>query len=278
MAELSEYSTTTPVDTALEGDGAGAVRDLADSIKDRVGLDHNFAGNIDPTNADCDGYHNKVTLKKLSADPDLLEEEIGAATISQDSTSIGTATISQADPCIVTKSSHGLATGDAVYFTTTGALPTGLTASTPYYVVYIDTNTFYLSDTFAHAINGSDKIATTSAGSGTHTLYHYDDLEVTLSSHGLADGDHVFFTTTGALPDPLVASTVYYINYIDDNTFSLHRTFDNADDDEYAIESTDAGSGTHTCMKYSNGVLYSKDSDGDSGLFFKNAAGVAQIL
>ena len=186
---LSTYSTTTPADTDLEGDGAGAVRDLASGIKERLELDHNPVANIDPTSSDCSGYHNKVTLKKLSADPSLLSEDIG------------TATISQADPCIVTKATHGLEDGDAVYFTTTGALPAGLTASTIYYIDYIDANTFYLCDTYAHAIADSDRIATTDAGSGTHTLSRY------------------------------------------------------------------------TC-----GIVYSKDSDGDSGIFFINSSGVVQIL
>jgi hypothetical protein len=46
-----------------------------------------------------------------------------------------TVTISIATPAEVAWTNHGLLAGDVVWFTTTGALPTGLTASTPYYVI-----------------------------------------------------------------------------------------------------------------------------------------------
>lgn len=66
----------------------------------------------------------------------------------QSATSIGTATITIASPGVITKASHGLADGDKVYFTTTGALPTGITASTEYFVVNSTTSTFQISNTF----------------------------------------------------------------------------------------------------------------------------------
>lgn len=53
-----------------------------------------------------------------------------------------------------------------MYFTTTGALPTGLVANTRYYVVNATANTFQLSTT----INGT-AINTTGTQSGTHTLF-----------------------------------------------------------------------------------------------------------
>lgn len=54
-----------------------------------------------------------------------------------------------ATPCVVTYAAHGLVAGDMVWFETTGALPTGLTASTHYYVIAtgLTTNTFQLSTT-----------------------------------------------------------------------------------------------------------------------------------
>ena len=66
---------------------------------------------------------------------------------------------------MVTLSGHSLANGNKVYLTTTGALPTGLTASTRYYVINATVNTFQLSAT----LNGS-AINTTGTQSGTHTL------------------------------------------------------------------------------------------------------------
>lgn len=82
----------------------------------------------------------------------------------------GAATMTIAAPCVVTLSTHGLVTGDAVKFTTTGALPTGLVASAIYYAIRVDANTFNLATTLANALAGT-KITTTGSQSGTHTLF-----------------------------------------------------------------------------------------------------------
>lgn len=97
--------------------------------------------------------------------------------------SIGTFTVSIATPAVVTLNNHGLETGDSVYLTTTGALPTGLSANTIYYVVKIDANTFNLATTFANA-NAGTKIATSGTQSGVHTLR--------FCPYGLGDGSTTF--------------------------------------------------------------------------------------
>jgi hypothetical protein len=82
---------------------------------------------------------------------------------------LGTVTISIATPAVVTDAGHGLADGDKVYFTTTGALPTGISAGTPttnnYFVRNSDVNTFRLSTT-----SDGSLINTSGTQSGTHTL------------------------------------------------------------------------------------------------------------
>lgn len=85
-------------------------------------------------------------------------------------TNDGVCTMTIASPCVVTKSSHGLSTGDPIFFTTTGALPTGLSVNTTYYVIYINSSTFNVATTYANAIGGT-KINTSGSQSGTHTLY-----------------------------------------------------------------------------------------------------------
>jgi len=75
-----------------------------------------------------------------------------------------TVTISIASPGVITWSGHGLANGTPVVLTTTGALPTGLTAGVIYYVVNRQAGTFQLSAT----VNGAP-IVTTGSQSGTHT-------------------------------------------------------------------------------------------------------------
>ncbi len=91
-----------------------------------------------------------------------------------------TVTISNASPGVVTWTAHNLKVNDPVYFTTTGVLPTGLTASsgasfTIYYVkTVLSANTFSVS-----ATPGGAAINTSSAGSGTHTAVN--------APHGVAN-------------------------------------------------------------------------------------------
>jgi len=83
-----------------------------------------------------------------------------------------TVTISNATPAVVTLTNHGLRDGTGVVFSTTGTLPTGITAGTTYYAKSTASNTFNLYDTSAHAIAGGStgRVNTSSAGSGTHTV------------------------------------------------------------------------------------------------------------
>ncbi len=82
-----------------------------------------------------------------------------------------TATMTIASPCVVTITNHGLRAGKGVVFSTTGALPTGVTAGTTYYVGNLATNTCNLYDTEANAIAGgaTGRVNTSGTQSGTHT-------------------------------------------------------------------------------------------------------------
>lgn len=99
------------------------------------------------------------------------------------SPTVGTFTITVAAPAVVTLTAHGLATGDSIYLTTTGALPTGLAVNTRYWVVKVDANTFNLSTTLANALAGT-KITTTGTQSGVHTAMG--------CAYGLGDGSTTF--------------------------------------------------------------------------------------
>ena len=88
-----------------------------------------------------------------------------------------TVTITIASPGVVTWPKHGLPAGAAVIFETSsgGALPTGLTAGTPYYVAQdanLTLNTFDVSDTKAHALAGTNQVNTSGSQSGTQTAYN----------------------------------------------------------------------------------------------------------
>lgn len=91
-----------------------------------------------------------------------------------DATPTGTFTAATTDIC--TLASHGFRRGEAVRVSNSGgALPTGLSAGTTYYVYPIDSSTFYLYDTFANAAAGgtSGRVDITSTGSGTNTVTAY---------------------------------------------------------------------------------------------------------
>lgn len=91
----------------------------------------------------------------------------------------GTATISIATPAVVSKTAHGFNTGDQVWFTTTGALPTGLSVNTVYYVIADDADHFYLATSAVNALAGT-KIATSGSQSGVHTV-HGDSMWTTIT-------------------------------------------------------------------------------------------------
>jgi len=80
-----------------------------------------------------------------------------------------TATMTIATPCVVTVPSHGLKSGHKCQMTTTGALPTGLAASTTYWVHVIDANTFHLSTSLVNCRAGT-YIATSGSQSGVHSF------------------------------------------------------------------------------------------------------------
>lgn len=78
-----------------------------------------------------------------------------------------TATVTIASPGVVTANAHGLVAGCAIVWTTTGALPTGITAGTIYYVIAtgLTANAFQFSATV-----GGAAVNTSGSQSGTHTI------------------------------------------------------------------------------------------------------------
>jgi len=99
---------------------------------------------------------------------------------------IGTFTVTIATPGVVTLTAHGLRTGDAVYLTTTGALPTGLSVNTRYWVIRVTDDTFRLAASLADAL-APTPIDTSGSQSGVHTAVG--------CPYGVGDG-----TTTFNLP------------------------------------------------------------------------------
>lgn len=91
----------------------------------------------------------------------------------------GTATITIASPAVVT-STVLYTEGAAITFSTTGALPTGITAGTTYYVFNLNGLTFNLLDAAGAVVN------TSGSQSGTHTITPVD-IPTALNSFTVSD-------------------------------------------------------------------------------------------
>jgi hypothetical protein len=131
---------------------------------------------------------------------------------------------------ITTSGTNNLVAGQLIAFSSSGTLPTGLSASTPYYVAASPAPTatvFYVSTT-----NGGTNVAFSSAGSGTHSIEQVGDLSSGVFTFGSAAIHHL--RQTGAMPTfstagLLVAGMVYYVGtVVDANTITLSTTQNNA--------------------------------------------------
>lgn len=97
----------------------------------------------------------------------------------------GTFTCAVSDIC--TKSAHGYKTGLKVQVSTTTTLPTGLSAATDYFVIFLSANTFSLAANLADAQAGT-AIDISGAGSGTHTITPTSLAGASVKLQGSMDG------------------------------------------------------------------------------------------
>lgn len=127
-----------------------------------------FSGGI--TDKDVPGETNRYEIcDNLLIDGDKrLYQRDGLDVYSSSAYKLGPfdATVTIASPGVWTKTAHGLSNGTTLTIFTTGALPTGLSTGTTYYVVNTSTDTFQLSLT-----DGGSAINTTGSQSGTHTIH-----------------------------------------------------------------------------------------------------------
>lgn len=91
---------------------------------------------------------------------------IGAVRVQKFTSPPTTVTMTIASPAVLSWTAHGLPIGGAFQLTTTGALPTGVSANTTYFVIAAGygANSFQFS-----ATSGGTAIITTGSQSGTHT-------------------------------------------------------------------------------------------------------------
>ena len=128
--------------------------------------------------------------------------------------------ITVADPAVFTRVNHKLQVGSSVIFSSTGTLPTGITAGKEYYVAEsgLTNNTFRITETFG----GTTLIATTGAGSGTHSYQRIYEILMPGNRSMLsndftqvADMGYGLLATNGGLTEAVSMFTYYcYASYM----------------------------------------------------------------
>ena len=126
----------------------------------------------------------------------------------------------------ITLSSHGLATGDPVYYNAASNVIGGLNISSLYYVIRSDANTIKLATTATKATAGT-AISFTSAPSSDTTQFIYQGINISSNfiysvSHGFKTGDIFYYDNTGTAIGGLSENVKYYIEKIDNNQFKLY--------------------------------------------------------
>jgi hypothetical protein len=128
-------------------------------------------------------------------------------------------------PTTIVFANHGLTTNTPLVFATTGALPTGVTAGPPFYVLalLLSTNTFQIGTAPAAvpiqtsgSQSGTQSVVPgqqiTPAPAATVTLTLGSPGIVNWAAHGLPAGTPVMFSTTGNLPGGIALGQTFYIS------------------------------------------------------------------
>ena len=126
----------------------------------------------------------------------------------------------------ITLSSHGLATGDPVYYNAASNVIGGLNITNVYYVIRTDANTIKLAATATKATAGT-AISFTSAPSSDTTQFIFQGINIQSNfiysaAHGFKTGDIFYYDNTGTAIGGLVENVKYYIEKIDNNQFKLY--------------------------------------------------------
>lgn len=124
----------------------------------------------------------------------IMQDSTGSRLVTWFPVTTDTITMTIANPGVVT-TTKDLKTGTPVKFTTTGALPTGITAGTQYYWIRTSATTGNLATSKANALAGTT-ITTSGSQSGVHTMavqiIWADDSPPTLSTSKFAYDDFLF--------------------------------------------------------------------------------------
>nr|BAR34695.1 putative tail tubular protein B [uncultured Mediterranean phage uvMED] len=130
----------------------------------------------------------------------------------------------------ITLSSHGLSTGDQVYYYAASNVVGGLSNSKVYYVISVDANTIKLAVSTANASAGTAISLTSAPGTNTNQFI-YQGVNINnnilfVSNHGFKTGNHIFYNNSGTAISGLAENTKYFVEKIDDNQIQLYSDED----------------------------------------------------
>lgn len=237
--------------------GAGQIAKINDEVKitDFV--------NLKLLVDDVTALNDTVSGLVVSGSPDSSTTQKGVVRLtSSPNTSIGNVTMTIASPVVVTLNNHGLTIDDSVTFTTTGALPTGITLGATYYVLATDftLNTFKISSSI-----GGSAINTSGTQSGIHTVTRTTPRAVSENDSKMpTQGQKDAMAGTGGTPSP----TNRFIT--EEGTFSLN-TFGDGSDGAAVLD----GTNTYAFLSKAGSIytmtrdIYCTDLTINSGSFLK---------
>lgn len=179
----------------------------------------------------------------------------------------------------VVSTAHGLKSGLRGQFTTSGSLPTGLSASTNYWIIRVDADTYKVASSLSNSSTPT-AIDITALGSGTlvFTPNNSEDAVIVASgavdvetnklysaSHGLVAGTVGQVSSSGTLPGGLSASTDYYVIVSDSDNIKLATSLANAQAGT-AVDITTDGIGIMTFTPSLKAAAYAPASASCSGI------------
>jgi len=126
-------------------------------------LTHNFGSVVIESSGKGSNYAMDIRRANNNVSFQVNATYVGTAAVLASSTDINDTTDT------FTKTAHGYFTGTKGQFTTSSALPTGLSTSTNYYVIVVDANNFKVASSLANALAGT-AIDITDVGTGNQTF------------------------------------------------------------------------------------------------------------
>jgi len=179
--------------------------------------------------ADLEAVLGSLSLEFLPADVDTGSDSILAGTLdfTFDFTDVNDVTDT------INVLGHGLINEQAVFFRSSGTMPSGVSPNVVYYVSIVDTDSFQISET-----PGGLAVDIADQGTGTHSLY-------SASPHNFFADQLVSFLSSGTLPSGLSLVTNYFVSPLDDYRFQVSLTAGGS-----AEPLVTQGTGTHEVVNH----------------------------